>query len=193
MMEANIANYFNTLTKCKKELLSLRKIILTNELNETLKWNVPIYTDRNKNIVGINGLKNNCALAFFKGALIVDTHNVLIQPGKHTQLARWIKFSSIDEIIKHEKIINSYIQQAIQIERSGQKLEPTLISRLEIPFEFQVMLNQNIELKLAFNQLSLGRQRTYLFYFAQAKQAKTRTERIQRFLPKILAGKGMHD
>ena len=192
-MEANIANYFNTLTKCKKELLSLRKIILTNELNETLKWNVPIYTDRNKNIVGINGLKNNCALAFFKGALIVDTHNVLIQPGKHTQLARWIKFSSIDEIIKHEKIINSYIQQAIQIERSGQKLEPTLISRLEIPFEFQVMLNQNIELKLAFNQLSLGRQRTYLFYFAQAKQAKTRTERIQRFLPKILAGKGMHD
>ncbi len=192
-MEANIANYFNTLTKWKKELLSLRKIILTNELNETLKWNVPIYTDRNKNIVGINALKNNCALAFFKGALIEDNYKILIQPGKHTQMARWVKFSSIDEIIKHEKIINSYIQQAIQIERSGQKLEPTLISRLEIPFEFQVMLNQNIELKLAFNQLSLGRQRTYLFYFAQAKQVKTRTERIQRFLPKILAGKGMHD
>lgn len=55
------------------------------------------------------------------------------------------------------------------------------------------MMKKNSQLKKAFNDLTPGRQRAYVLHFSSAKQSKTRTARIEKCLPKILAGKGIND
>jgi uncharacterized protein YdeI (YjbR/CyaY-like superfamily) len=90
-------------------------------------------------------------------------------------------------------ILKSYIKNAIEIEKSGVKVEMKKSSEYKIPEEFQSALNEMSELKPAFDKLTPGRQRAYLLYFSSAKQSKTRTERIEKYIPKILDGKGLED
>jgi len=119
-MNPKVDAYFSKLQNWRKELETLRILILDCNLTEELKWNVPVYTFQKKNIVGINGLKKSCALAFFKGVLLKDDKGILIQPGK-VQSARWVKFTSVKEIIKMEPILKAYIFEAIEVERVGLK------------------------------------------------------------------------
>jgi uncharacterized protein YdeI (YjbR/CyaY-like superfamily) len=62
-----------------------------------------------------------------------------------------------------------------------------------MPEEFKLKLDKLPKLKTAFDELTPGRQRAYLFYFSQPKQAKTREARIEKYMPHILAGKGLDD
>ncbi|MCO5236249.1 MAG: YdeI/OmpD-associated family protein [Chitinophagaceae bacterium] len=63
----------------------------------------------------------------------------------------------------------------------------------EMPTEFKTVLDGMPELKTTFSGLTPGRQRGYLLYFSSAKQSKTRMERIERYIPKILDNKGLDD
>lgn len=170
---------------------TLRTILLDCGLTEELKWSIPIYTYQNKNIVGINGLKEYCALAFFKGALLVDTDDLLAKPGDNTQAGRWIKFTSLRDITRLRNVIKAYIYEAIEVEKAGLKLPAR--KPLPLPEELEKKLKKNAALRKAFNALTPGRRRGYILYFSQAKQAKTRESRIDKCTTKILAGKGLND
>jgi uncharacterized protein YdeI (YjbR/CyaY-like superfamily) len=128
-----------------------------------------------------------------KGSIMNDPNQLLIQQTENVQAARQIRFKNIEEIISQKSIIKSYIKNAIEIEKSGVKVEMKKSSEYKIPEEFQSALNEMSELKLAFDKLTPGRQRAYLLYFSSAKQSKTRTERIEKYIPKILDGKGLED
>lgn len=179
--------------KWQKELKKLRTILLDSELSEELKWGEPCYTFQGKNVAIINGLKESCALAFFKGALLKDVHGVLTRPGQHTQSARWFKFTSVREIAEMKSVLKAYIREAIDVEKSGLKLKMRETSDLKFPEELQTMLDEFPDFKTAFNALTPGRQRAYIFYFSGAKQSKTRESRIQKCMPQILKGKGLLD
>lgn len=179
--------------KWQKELKKLRTILLDSELSEELKWGEPCYTFQGKNVAIINGLKESCALAFFKGALLKDVHGVLTRPGQHTQSARWFKFTSVREITEMKSVLKAYIREAIDVEKSGLKLKMRKTSDLKFPEELQTMLDEFPDFKTAFNALTPGRQRAYIFYFSGAKQSKTRESRIQKCMPRILKGKGLLD
>ena len=45
----------------------------------------------------------------------------------------------------------------------------------------------------AFDALTPGRKRGYNLHFSQPKRTKSRHDRIERAIPRILAGKGFHD
>jgi len=90
-------------------------------------------------------------------------------------------------------VIKEYIFEAIDIEKSGLKVEFKKTTEFRMPDEFQNLLLKNKPLKTAFEGLTPGRQRGYLLYFSSAKQSKTRVERIEKYLPKILDGKGIDD
>ena len=192
-MNPKVDWFFNKATKWQKEYEKLRMIILDCGLNEELKWGCPCYTFENSNIVLIHGFKEYCALLFFKGALLNDANGMLIQQTKNVQSARQIRFTNLKEIMKLEKILKAYVYEAIEVERAGLKVKLKETQEFEIPEEFQNKLNKNAALKKAFKSLTPGRQRAYLFYFSQPKQSKTREARVEKYLQKILDGKGLDD
>ena len=177
----------------KEELKKLRTILLDSELTEELKWGQPCYTFGGKNVAIINGLKESCALAFFKGALLKDVHGVLTRPGQHTQSGRWLKFTTVREIAEMKSVLKAYIREAIEVERSGLKLTLRKTSDLKFPEEFQTMLDEFPDFRTAFKSLTPGRQRAYIFHFSAPKQSRTRELRVQKYMPHILKGKGLLD
>lgn len=192
-MNPSVNWFFEKSTKWQSAYLELREILLSFDLNEELKWGCPCYTYENKNVVLIHGFKDYCALLFMKGSIMNDPNQLLIQQTENVQAARQIRFINMEEIILQKLILKSYIKNAIEIEKSGVKVEMKKSSEYKIPEEFQSALNEMSELKLAFDKLTPGRQRAYLLYFSSAKQSKTRTERIEKYIPKILDGKGLED
>lgn len=188
-VDAFIANAKNWQAEFKK----LRTILLDSDLTEEFKWHQPCYTYQGKNVVVIGGLKESCALAFFKGVLLKDAAGLLTRPGQHSQSTRWFKFASVREIAELKPVIKAYIREAIEVEKSGLKVKLKKTSDLKFPEEFQLMLDEFPELKRAFEALTPGRQRAYIYHFSAPRQSKTREARVQKLMPHILKGKGLLD
>ena len=184
------------LSKAKKwhpEFEKLRMIILDCQLTEELKWGCPCYTFQEKNIVLIHGFKEYCALLFFKGALLKDAKGILIQQTENVQASRQIRFTNVREIVKIDRILKSYIYEAVELEKAGLKVNFKKNAELIFPEEFQKKLVKNPALKTAFNALTPGRQRAYNLYFSAPKQSKTRESRVEKCMQQILNGKGLND
>jgi len=192
-MNPKVDWFFAKDTQWQKEYEKLRKIVLDCGLIEELKWGCPCYTFEDTNIVLIHGFKEYCALLFFKGALLNDPNGILIQQTKNVQSARQIRFMNVREIVKMEKNLKAYVYEAIEVERAGLKVKLKKTSEFEVPEEFQKRLDKSTALKKAFDTLTPGRQRAYIFYFSQAKQSKTREARVEKYIPKILNKKGLDD
>jgi len=144
-------------------------------------------------VIILAAFKEYCALSFFKGALLQDTHSLLEKPGEHTQSGRIIKFTSARDIEALESTLEAYIYEAIEVEKADLKVDFNKSSELPIPEELQQKLDAIPDLKAAFEALTPGRQRGYLLYFTAPKQAKTREARIEKCMPRILQGMGMND
>jgi uncharacterized protein YdeI (YjbR/CyaY-like superfamily) len=192
-MNPKVDWFFDKAERWQKEFEKLRIIILDCGLDEKLKWGNPCYTFNESNIVLIHGFKEYCALLFFKGALLNNTNNILIQQTENVQSARQIRFTDVKEITKIESIIKAYIYEAIEVEKAGLKVNLKKTSDFKIPEEFQNKLDKNAALKKAFEALTPGRQRAYIFHFSQPKQSKTRESRIEKYISQIMEGKGLND
>lgn len=192
-MNPKVDFFFDEATKWQKEYEQLRTIILDCGLTEELKWGCPCYTFEERNIVLIHGFKEYCAILFFKGALLKDPDNILIRQTKNVQAARQVRFTSVDEIIKLKPVISAYVYEAIEVEKAGLKVKLKSTSAFAIPEEFQIKLDKSPALKKAFDALTPGRQRAYLFHFSQPKLSKTRAARVEKYLQHILNGKGLND
>lgn len=175
------------------EVIELRRIALAGGLTEDLKWGVPCYTLNGSNVVILHTFKEYCAYLFFKGALMKDEAHLLIQQTENVQATRQVRFTSLDQIMELEPVLNAYIQEAIAIEKSGAKVNMKDTSEFKVPEEFEQALDADAKLKTAFQSLTPGRQRAYLLFFGAPKQVKTRLERIEKYRPVILAGKGLND
>lgn len=185
--------FFKKDTPWQEEYERLRMIVLDCGLTEELKWGCPCYTLEGNNIVLIHGFKEYCALLFHKGVLLKDSKKILIQQTENVQSARQIRFKNVDQIADMESILKSYIKEAIKLEKAGVKVELKKTSEFKMPVEFKKVLEATAAVKKAFNALTPGRQRGYLLYFSSAKLAKTREARIEKYIPKILKGKGLDD
>jgi uncharacterized protein YdeI (YjbR/CyaY-like superfamily) len=179
-------------TTWKAEYKALRDIALASGLTEELKWGWPCYSvESGGNVVLIHGFKDYCALLFMKGALMKDPKGVLIQQTKNVQSSRQIRFTGVKEIEKLATALKGYIKNAIEVENSGQKVQKKSTEDFEVASEFVDAMDNDPELKEAFDDLTPGRQRSWLLHFSGAKQSKTRIDRIAKARKKIFAGKGM--
>jgi uncharacterized protein YdeI (YjbR/CyaY-like superfamily) len=192
-MNPKVDAFLRKAKKWQEEFEKLRLIALDCQLAEELKWGVPCYTFQEKNIVVIHGFKEYCALLFFKGVLLKDAKGILIKQTENVQAGRQIRFTNVREIVAMATILKSYIQEAIEVEKSGLKVILRKTSEFIIPEEFQKRLDRNTALRIAFDALTPGRQRAYILYFSAPKQSKTRESRIEKCLPQILNGKGLND
>jgi uncharacterized protein YdeI (YjbR/CyaY-like superfamily) len=192
-MNPKVDFFFDKASKWQKEYEKLRTIILDCGLTEELKWGNPCYTFEDNNIILIHGFKEYCAVLFFKGALLSDANKILIQQTENVQSARQVRFTNVKEIVEMEKILKAYIYEAIEVEKAGLKVKLKKTSEFKIPEEFQNKLNKKPALKKAFEALTPGRQRAYIFHFSQPKLPKTREARVEKNIPRILDGKGLDD
>lgn len=192
-MNPKVDVFLSKAPRWQEEMTKLRQIALDCQLTEDIKWGKPCYIFNNSNVIIIHDFKEYCALLFLKGALLADTEKILFQQTENVQAARQIRFTNLQDIIKLETAIKAYIFEAIEVEKAGLKVELKKTSEYNLPEEFQQKLEQMPELRTAFEALTPGRQRAYIFYFSQAKQSKTRETRIENYIPKILSGKGLDD
>lgn len=188
-----VDGFFNKAGKWQAEYEKLRNLCLSCELTEELKWGCPCYTSEKKNVVLIHGFKDYCALLFFKGALLKDPEGILIQQTENVQSARQIRFTSAREITKLKPALKAYIKEAIEVEKTGVRVNYKKPGEFNMPEEFQKKLDEMPALKTAFKALTPGRQRGYLLYFSQPKQSRTREARVEKSVQPILSGKGLND
>ena len=192
-MNPKVDVFLSNAKKWQEEFEKLRKIILDCGLTEELKWGKPCYSFQESNIVLMHGFKEYCALLFMKGALLKDPMGILVTQTENVQAARQIRFTSVREIVEMEPILKAYIDDAVEVEKAGLKVNFKETTEFIIPEEFQNKLDEIPALKTAFDALTPGRQRAYILYFSGAKQSKTREARIEKYMLQILASKGLND
>jgi uncharacterized protein YdeI (YjbR/CyaY-like superfamily) len=173
----------------KKEIAAMRRVLAGLAMTEECKWGKPTYTVNGKNIVILQGFKEYFALGFFQGALLKDPKHVLVQLGQ-VQAGRVMKFTSAKQITAKAATIKAYVREAIAVEKAGLRMKPKKTSDYPVPEELSERFRTDPGFKRAFEALTPGRQRSYLYHFAAAKQSATRAARIERAMPAIFEGKG---
>lgn len=187
----NVDAYLEESEQWPGEIAVLRPILRGAGLDEEIKWGKPCYTHDGKNVVIIQEMKDFLGLMFFKGALLEDRDGLLHDQGPNSRSARRMQFTSAQEIAKLAGTLATYLEEAMDVEDAG--LEVGSAPEPELVEELSARLDQDQALKLAFESLTPGRRREYNLYFSGAKQSQTRESRIERYVPKILAGKGMRE
>ncbi len=178
-MNADVDAYIRRSEKWPEEMVELRPVLLSAGLTEQIKWGKPCYSHEDGNIVILQEMKDFLALMFFKGALLDDPDGVLEEQGPNSRSARRIRFTSVDDVRDLSATVKEYVEAAIDVEEAGLEIGPA--PELVLVVELQDRLDRDPALKAAFEALTPGRQREYNLHFSDAKQAKTRTARVERY------------
>ena len=171
------------------ETAEMRRVLSAVPMREERKWGKPTYAVDGKNIVILQGFKEYFALGFFQGALLKDPKRVLVQLGQ-TQAGRVMKFTSAKDIKARAATIRAYVREAIAIEKAGLRVEPRRTSDFAVPDELKEKFRKDPRFERAFEALTPGRQRSYLYHFGAAKRSATRAARIEKATPAIFEGRG---
>lgn len=190
-MNPNVDAYIGRSEKWPDEMTALRPILIGRGLTEEVKWGKPCYSHGGKNIVIIQEMNQFLSLMFFKGALLEDPEGVLKEQGPNSRSARRMEFTSVEDVTRQSDTIGAYVDEAVDVEEAGLQVDPA--PEPALVQELQDRLDHDGSLKAAFDALTPGRQREYNLYFAGAKQASTRSARVERCAEKIREGKGLRD
>lgn len=174
-----------------EELLALREILKSSDLEETMKWGSPCYTFDGKNVAMMGSFRDYCSISFFKGVLLEDLNGVLEAPGPNSRHARLLKFRSSEDVNRLASQALNFLTQAVEIEKKGLKVEAAEVEPL--PDELEARLMSEDGLWDAFESLTPGRQRSFILHVSGAKNAETRVRRAEKCVPKIWAGKGFNE
>ena len=128
-----------------------------------------------------------------KGVLLKDPLGILVQQTENVQAARQIRFTTVEEIVEMEHILKATIYEAIEVEKAGLSVDFKENETLVLPEELLIKFEELPAFKTAFEALTPGRQRGYNLFFSAGKQSQTRTSRIEKYLQRILDGKGIND
>lgn len=187
-----VDDYIANNSQWQNALIKLRDILLSTELEETVKWGSPVYTINGKNVAGLGAFKSYVGIWFFQGAFLKDEKKKLInaQEGKTKGLRQW-RFDNIDEI--DQDLIKAYVFEAIENQKKGKEIKPSKGKALVIPAELESVLNQNKALQIQFNELSLFCRREYAEYISEAKREATKFRRLEKIIPMIMERVGLND
>lgn len=190
-MTTQLDELFDDASQWRTEALELRKILQTCDLTEQVKWKKPCYMHEGDNIAVLQRFKDFLALLFFRGALMKDPEGLLKSQGENTRSALRLEFTSVEQVLEHAEAIRALVTEAIAVAKSGLKVEQA--EPPDYPEELIAALELDPELQEAFDELTPGRQRSYLLHFSAAKQSATRTSRIAKCRSKITSGKGFNE
>ncbi|KAA9010064.1 YdeI/OmpD-associated family protein [Histidinibacterium aquaticum] len=185
--------YMQKATQWRAEMEALREIVLATPVHETFKWRQPCYTYDDSNICILSSYKPGATLSFPRGALMKDPEGLLFAPGENTRAARFMRFSSVEEVAEREETLRSYLLEAIELVKSGRKVDFEATREIDRPDELIDRLDDDPEYREAFDGLTPGRQRSWCLHFGGAKKAETRASRVEKAREKVLSGKGWNE
>lgn len=193
-MNHKVDSYITKHPEWVAELEELREIISTLDLQEQFKWGMPVYSHQSKNVIGIGATKKYVGIWFFQGGLLKDLQGKLVnaQEGKTQAMRQW-RFANAKEIRQNQSLILEYIRESIDNFKSGMIIRPQTQKKLEIPVALKMLFDNNSALKDAYDQLSLSKKREFADYISEAKRESTKTKRLEKITPMILAGHGLND
>ncbi|MGB1309026.1 MAG: YdeI/OmpD-associated family protein [Oceanihabitans sp.] len=188
----SVEEYLESNAHFAEALQLLREIIITTELQESIKWSAPVYTLNGKNVIGIGAFKKHFGLWFFNGVFLKDTSKVLVNAQESTKALRQMRFNSIQEI--DENMVLSYVKEAIENQKLGKEVKPDRKKKpVIVPDILQENFKTNKALQEAFNKLTPGKQREYCNHLETAKREATKQSRLEKIIPMVLQGVGLHD
>ncbi len=176
----------------RDELVVLRRVLLTEEVTEALKWRQPCYVAHGGNIALLASMSDSVSVSFLKGVLLDDPLGCLERPGPNSRSARYMRFHDLESIAAGSDSLRTFVRAAIEIEKRGVRVDlPT--DDISLPDEMVVAMDEDPELAAAFRQLTHGRRRGWAIHFSAPKKTETRRARIEKARYAILDGKGLHD
>jgi uncharacterized protein YdeI (YjbR/CyaY-like superfamily) len=181
-----------TVHKWHTILVAMRELAAECMLTEEVKWSVPCYTLKGKNVLMIHAFMEYCSIMFMKGSLLTDPENILHRQTEHVTAGRQLRYTNLEDFLAQREQAKAFIMEAITLEEAGKKVEKRTEEEPVVE-ELKEAFSQDSTFKTAFYQLTPGRQRAYLLHFAQPKQAATRASRIEKCMDMILRGEGLHD
>jgi uncharacterized protein YdeI (YjbR/CyaY-like superfamily) len=181
-----------TVHKWHPILVAMRELAKECLLTEEVKWSVPCYTLNGKNVLMVHAFMEYCSIMFMKGSLLTDPENILHRQTENVTAGRQLRYTRIEDFLAQREQAKAFILEAIKLEEAGKKVEKRTEEEPMVE-ELKEAFAQDSTFKRAFYQLTPGRQRAYLLHFAQPKQAETRASRIEKCMPMILRGEGLHD
>ena len=189
-MTADADRWFAKHRRWHDEAIALRAVLLSDDVEEAIKWGKPCYAHHGHNFMIIQPMKGFLALMFFKGVLLNDPDGILEEQGEASFSQRRLCFTSVDQVNELAKTIQRFVAEAIVVEQKGLTVEKPVLVLVE---ELQAKLDADPAFKRAFEGLTPGRQRAYHLFVSGAKQSSTRTARVEKHVERILAGKGLRD
>ncbi|MGB5418599.1 YdeI/OmpD-associated family protein [Algibacter sp.] len=189
----SVEEYIEEHQNFSKALGILRDIINSTEVEETVKWNAPVYSVNGKNVLGLGAFKNHFGIWFFNGVFLKDEQNLLVNAQESkTKALRQMRFESIKDIDKN--LVLKYVKEAIENQKLGKEIKPDRSKKeIILPNELKAILDSNKVLQIAFKNLSPSKQREYCEYIDTAKRDATKQTRLEKITPMILQGTGLHD
>lgn len=187
----SVEEYVEVHSNFTDALLLLRTLLISTELEESLKWGAPVYTINGKNVIGLAAFKNHCVLWFYNGVFLKDEKQLLIAASETTKALRQMRFESIDAIDK--TIVLAYIKEAIQNQKLGKALKPEKKAEIVISKELQQKFNTDKDLATQFQKLTPFKQREFVEYIDTAKREETKLTRLDKIIPMIKQGIGLND
>jgi uncharacterized protein YdeI (YjbR/CyaY-like superfamily) len=189
----SVGEYIESNTHFADALTLLRNLIISTELNESIKWSAPVYDLNGKNILGLGAFKKHFCIWFFHGAFLKDKHNLLITAQEKTKGLRQMRFTTVEEINKN--LVLEYIKEAIENQKMGKEIKATITTKKDIvvPIELRNELDSNSVLYDTFKLLTPSKQREYCEYIDTAKREATKQSRLEKIRPMIVKGIGLHD
>ena len=189
----SVEEYIEIHPKYSEALNTLREIMLSTELNESIKWSAPVYDLNGKNVVGLGAFKNHFGIWFFNGVFLKDDQKLLVNAQENkTKALRQMRFESISDI--NQNVVLSYVKEAIENQKLGKEIKPERKTKpVVVPPELEAAFKSDVTLKNGFEALTPGKQREYCGYISEAKREATKVSRIEKITPMIINGVGLHD
>jgi len=189
-----VSAYVDKHAHWREELQALRALFHDSELEEDIKWGAPAYMLNGKIVAGLGAFKNHLGIWFHQGVFLKDVQHKLLnaQEGKTKALRQW----RIEKGVTLEKeLIAQYIQEAVENSLAGKEIKPqrTNIKDITIPPELEAAFKEHSALKPAFDVLSPGKKKEYASFISEAKREATKISRLNKIIPMIIAGQGLHD
>jgi len=189
---SSIEEYIEVNSHFANELQLLREIINATELDETLKWNSPVYEIKGKKVLGFGAFKHHFGIWFFNGIFLKDENNLLVSASETTKGLRQMRFEKMKDIDK--KVVLRYVKEAIENQKLGKEIKPEKKDKtVDVPNELKLVLDENHVLRDAFKIMAPYKQREYVEYIETAKRQETKLARIEKIKPMIIKGVGLHD
>jgi uncharacterized protein YdeI (YjbR/CyaY-like superfamily) len=173
-------------------LSALREVALSTGMEEVIKWGAPCYTHGGRNIISLAGFKGYFGLWFHDCEGLEDPDGVLQQAkgGKSESMRQW-RFETTKDIKK--RALKAYLKRAMTLSEAPRKPRKKTAAPTDLPPELDAALAKAKGARAAFDALTPGRQRDYAEHIASAKREATKLSRIEKIVPMIQAGIGLHD